>query len=270
MLHSRRSLLISLLLSLLLLLIFGCAVTGPGGKTSLIFIGTETEVSIGSGMDSTIRKENPVLRDTLWQQYLDGIGRKIVSVSDRKDLDYHFAIIDSNIVNAFATPGGYVFVYTGLLKQMDNEGELAAVLAHEISHVVARHGIKRLQAVMGVSLAEQLVFGNDPGIMAQVVNIGLGLTFAEYSRDNENEADNYGIQYMIKAGYDPRASITMFEKLAAMSQGNPNFFEKLSASHPETQERIQKSKALIQSLSPLPSGLQLNQQKYNSMKSRLR
>ena len=270
MLSLRKSPLIAVILSLLLLLLFGCAVTGPGGKTSLIFIGTETEVSIGAGMDSTIRKENPVLRDTLWQQYLDGIGQKIIAVSDRKDLDYHFAVIDSNIVNAFATPGGYVFVYTGLLKQMDNESELGAVLAHEISHVVARHGIKRLQAAMGVSLAEQLVFGKNPGIMAQAVNIGLGLTFAEYSRENENEADNYGIQYMIKAGYDPQASITMFEKLAAMSQGDPNFFEKLSASHPQTQERIQKSRDLIDSLRPLPSGIQLYQQKYRSMKSRLR
>ncbi|SYZ73663.1 Peptidase M48 Ste24p [Candidatus Zixiibacteriota bacterium] len=254
----------------LIIILAGCAVTGPGGKTSLIFIGTDQEVAIGDEMDSSIQAENRILKDTLWQQYVNTIGQKIVAGCDRKDLTYHFAIIDTNLVNAFATPGGYVFLYTGLLKQMDNEAELAAVMAHEISHVVARHGIKRLQAAMGVSILEQLVFGNDPGALKAAVNVGMGLTFASYSRENENEADSYGIQYMIKAGYDPSGAITMFEKLAAMSQGDPNFFEKLSMDHPETQDRISKSKALIESLKPLPANLNTYTQKYRIMRSRLR
>ncbi len=255
---------------ILILILAGCAVTGPGGKTSLIFIGTEQEVSIGNEMDASIRAENRFLNDPLWQEYVDNIGRKIVNVCDRKDLTYHFAVIDSNMVNAFATPGGNIFLYTGLLKQMDSEAELAAVMSHEISHVVARHGIKRLQAAMGVSILEQLVFGNDPGALKVAVDVGLGLTFASYSRENENEADNFGIQYMTKAGYDPKGAITMFEKLASMSQGDPNFFEKLSMSHPETQERISNSKALIESLKPLPANLSTFSQKYRMMRSRLR
>ncbi len=221
-------------------------------------------------MDSAVQKENRISRDLLWEEYVNGVGQKIVAVCDRKDLEYHFAIIDTNVINAFATPGGYIFVYSGLLKQMDNEGEMAAVIAHEISHVVARHSIKRVQAAMGVTILEQLVFGNDPGALQQAVNIGMGLTFASFSRADENEADNYGIQYMTKAGYNPDAAITMFEKLAAMSQGDPNFFEKLSMSHPETQERITKSKALIESLQPLPSNLNTYPQKYRMMRLRLR
>jgi predicted Zn-dependent protease len=248
----------------------GCAVTGPKGQKSVILIGTATELSIGAGMDSTIRVENRILRDDAWQEYINQIGNKIVAVCDRKDLEYHFAIIDSNVVNAFATPGGYLFFYTGLLKQMDNEGELAAVVSHEISHVVARHGIKRLQAAMGVSLLEQLVFGKESGALQQAVNVGLGLTFASYSRANENEADNFGIQYMVKAGYDPNAAITMFKKLASLSGSDPSFFEELSMDHPDTQERIRNSESLIKSLETLPSELQLYSGKYRIMKARLK
>jgi predicted Zn-dependent protease len=254
---------------ILILLVTGCATTGPGGKTSLIFIGSDTEVSIGQEMDASVRKDNKVLQDEAWQNYINEVGQKIVAVCDRKDIEYHFTVIDSNIVNAFATPGGYLFFYTGLLKEMENEAELAAVVAHEISHVVARHSVKRLQAAMGVSLLEQLVFGQNQDALKVAVDIGLGLSFAGYSRSNENEADNFGIQYMTEAGYNPEGAITMFEKLANMSQGDPNFFEKLSMSHPDTQDRIAKSKALIASMKPLPEGLQLHSQKYKIMRSRL-
>jgi len=153
---------------------------------------------------------------------------------------------------------------------MENEAELAAVVAHEVSHVVARHSVRRLQAAMGVSLLEQVVFGQNADALRTAVDIGIGLSFASYSRADENEADNYGIQYMVKAGYDPEGAITMFEKLASMSQGDPNFFEKLSMSHPDTKERIAKSKALIQSMRPLPQGLYLNSEKYKIMRARLK
>jgi len=258
------------LIIVLAAIITGCAVTGPGGKTSLIFIDSNTESSIGREMDSTVRAENRILKDQYWQEYIDQIGNKIVAVCDRKDIDYHFAIVDSDIVNAFATPGGYLFFYTGLLKTVDNESELAAVVAHEVSHVVARHSVKRLQAAMGVSLLEQLALGGSSDALKAAVNIGVGLSFASYSRTDENEADNYGIQYMTKAGYNPEGAVSMFEKLASVSQGDPNFFEKLSASHPDTQERISRSKALIQSMQPLPPGLVTNVDKYKIMRARLR
>jgi predicted Zn-dependent protease len=255
---------------LLLLIVLACATTGPGGKKSLIFIGADTEQSIGHEMDSTVRIENRILNDAQWQEYVTRIGNSIVAVCDRKDIEYHFAIIDSNMVNAFAAPGGYVYFYTGLLKSMDNEAEFAAVAAHEISHLVGRHSIKRLQTTMGVSLLEQLVFGQNADALTAAVNVGLGLAFAAYSRSDESEADNFGIQYMIKAGYDPNAAVTMFEKLATMSQGDPSFFEKLSMSHPDTKDRIDKSKALINSLKPLPSELKLGAEKYKTMRTRLK
>jgi predicted Zn-dependent protease len=250
-------------------IVLGCATTGPGGKKSLIFIGSETEVSIGSDMDTQIRAEYKILEDTLWQNYVNEIGRRIVGHCDRKDITYQFAVIDSNMVNAFATPGGYIYLYTGLLKVMDNEAECAAVIAHEISHVVARHGIKRLQAAIGVSLLQELILGESAEAINTAVNVGLGLTFASYSRSNENEADRYGIQYMMQAGYHPDAAISMFEKLASMSDGSPDFFEKMTMSHPETIERIDNSRKLIVSLKPLPSNLELYKSRYNIMKLKL-
>jgi predicted Zn-dependent protease len=257
-------------ISVVLLLALGCAVTGPGGKKSFILIGSDTEASIGQDMDQTVRQQNRILQDTLWQKYVSDIGQKIVEVCDRKDISYHFAVIDSNMVNAFAAPGGYIYLYTGLLKTMDNEAELASVIAHEVSHVVGRHSVKRLQAAMGVSLVEQLVFGQSSEAMRAVVNIGMGLAFASYSRSDENEADNFGIQYMVRAGYNPEAAVTMFEKLASMSDGSPSFFESLTMSHPDTQERIANSRALIEQMKPLPTNLAFGRETYQRLKSRLK
>ena len=173
------------------------------------------------------------------------------------------------MINAFATPGGYVYLYTGLLKTMDNEAELAAVMAHEISHIVARHSIKRLQTAMGVALLQQLVLGESSEALNAAVNIGLGLSLASYSRENEREADSYGITYMTRAGYNPNGSVTMFEKLASMSDGSTNYFEGLISSHPDTQERIANVKAQINAMGNL-SSLTYNTDKYRQMKARLR
>jgi predicted Zn-dependent protease len=252
--------------------VVGCVTTGPGGKKSFVMIPVSQEVSIGQGMAAELSRTEKVLADTAWQSYLAEVGRKIVSVCDRQDIEYHFAVIESDQVNAFATPGGYVYFYTGLLREMDNEAEMAAVMSHEISHVVARHGAKRLQAALGATLAYQLVFGGDKTSEAlkAAVSVGMGLAFAGYSRDAEREADNFGIQYMVKAGYDPNGAVTMFDKLAALGGANAaNIFEQLSSSHPETGERINNVRQEISGISPLPKGLSLNRDRYQKMVKRL-
>lgn len=269
MMNGIKSLKIIALVAVFILLI-GCATTGPGGKKSLILIDTATEVSIGQDADIQIREQNKMVTDQVWLDYVDSIGQNIVSKCDRRDIEYHFAIIDSNMVNAFATPGGYVYLYTGLLKAMDNEAEMASVIAHEISHIVARHGVKRLQAAMGAALLQQLVLGESSDAINAAVGIALGLTFADYSRDAEREADTYGLMYMTAAGHDPDGAVTMFNKLADMSDGSPNFFESLTRSHPETQERIANATAQIASLKNGQENLTLNADKYRQMKSRLR
>jgi predicted Zn-dependent protease len=257
--------------ALSMLLLVACTTTGPGGQKSLIVIPTQQEVSIGEGMAKQVEQSEKVLPDSGWQAYIDGVGKKLVSVCDRTDIEYHFKVIQSDQINAFATPGGYVYFYSALLRGMDNEAEMAAVMAHEISHVVARHGIKRLQASLGVAMAYQLVFGKDAGpAMNAAINTGMGLLFAGYSRENEREADLDGIYYMVKAGYDPSAAVSMFEKLAQMGAGgSTNVFEKLSSDHPETSERITNAKQEISAMGKLPSNLVLNSSKYKEMAKRL-
>lgn len=251
-------------------LFFSCTATGPGGQQSLILISTDQEVAVGKQMDQKLRETEKILPDTLWQNYLNEVGQKIVGVSDRKDLPFHFAVIESDQVNAFATPGGYVYFYTGLLRQMETESEMAAVMAHEISHVVARHGVKRLQTVMGISVVLDMALGGKSENTKKLAKTALGLVMTGYSRSQESEADNFGITYMTRAGWDPHGAISMFEKLASMSGGQETgFFEKLTSDHPDTQSRIASAKTEVSGMNPLPAHLILDRPKYRDMKKRL-
>jgi predicted Zn-dependent protease len=251
-----------------------CTTTGPGGKTSFIVIPTDQEVAIGAGMAEEVDKTEKALPDSVWQNYLNEVGQKIVAVSDRKDIKYHFTVIESDQVNAFAAPGGYVYFYTGLLREMKSESEMAAVMAHEISHVVGRHSVKRIQSAMGVALAYELVFGGGKKSSAAIdaaISIGMGLAFAGYSRDAEREADQFGIHYMVKAGYDPHGAVVMFETLARLGSemGEAGVFDKLASSHPETQERIANANKQISEMGTLPQGLTKGESRYKSLLTRL-
>lgn len=266
--HFRTSVIVFVALVVVLM---SCATTGPGGKRSFIIIPTSQEVGIGAGMAKQVEASDTILNDQVWQDYLNEVGQKIVAVCDRRDIEYHFKVIQSDQVNAFAAPGGYVYFYTGLLREMGSEAEMAAVMAHEISHVVARHGVKRLQSALGVALAYQVAFGGEGAgeAMDAAIGMGMGLLFAGYSRGAEREADDYGIQYMVKAGYDPQGALGMFETLARLGGGgSSNVFEGLARSHPETQERIANARAQIASMQPLPSGLTMNESRYQKMLKR--
>lgn len=261
-------------LSLLVVIsvLVSCTTTGPGGDKSLVLVPTSMEISIGQGMAQQVAETEKASPDTAWQNYLNEIGQKIVKVCDRKDLEYHFTVIESDQVNAFAAPGGYVYFYTGLLKEMKSEGEMAAVMAHEISHVVARHGAKQIQAMLGAQVAYTLVFGSGDDqsqAMNLAVNAGMALAFSGYSRSFEREADQFGTVYMTRAGYDPNGMVGMLETLARIGGSQTDVFEKLLASHPDTQERIANAKKEIEGMQPLPSGLVSNQSRYEQMRARL-
>lgn len=252
-------------------LLLSCATTGPGGKRSLILIPTGQEIAIGSGMAEEVAHTETTLADSAWQSYVNEVGQKLAAVSDRRDIEYYFTVIESDQINAFAAPGGYLYIYTGLLRIMDNEAEMAAVMAHEISHVVGRHGIKRLQKAMGFALAYQLAFGGGSSqAVDAAIGVGMGLMFAGYSRNAEREADNFGIGYMVAAGYDPNGAVTMFEKLAAAGgDGSSNVFEKMSRSHPETVERINNAKAQITAQQTAGKQLTLGVERYQTIKAKL-
>jgi predicted Zn-dependent protease len=247
-----------------------CATTGPGGKKSLILISSNQEISIGQGLNQELQQSEKWLDDPDWQAYINELGQKIVAVSDRKDIEYKFAVIESDQINAFAAPGGYLYFYTGLIKRMDNEAELVAVVAHEISHVVARHSVKRLQSVMGISLVMDLALGEKSDQTKALAGTALGVVMSGYSRSNEHEADDFGLTYMVRAGWDPDGMITMFEKLRAMSNDdNAGFFEMLASSHPQASDRISSTRERVQRLQPLSPNLTLNTQKFTNLKGRL-
>ncbi|GAB4316479.1 MAG: M48 family metallopeptidase [Candidatus Zixiibacteriota bacterium] len=253
-------------------LIIGCATTGPGGKKSVILLSDEQEKSIGRQVAQEVEQTETILQDSLWQSYLTEVGQRIVAVSDRPDLGYQFRVIESDQINAFAAPGGFIYFYTGILKMMDDEAELAAVMAHEISHVVGRHSVKTLQAAYGGIILIQLALGKESEELAgQVAGTVLGLALTGYGRSNELEADEFGVYYMAKAGYNPNGAIEMFTKLAeaAGDQEPRGFFENLTASHPDTQERIRKIRAQIDSMDQSVRNLPNYRDRYQAMKNRL-
>lgn len=254
-----------------LALVTACVTTGPGGKKSFLLIGSGEESSIGAEMNRQILSESKLLDDSLWQDYINEIGQRIVAVCDRKDIEYHFAVIESERINAFALPGGYLYFYTGLLRLMEDEAQLASVVSHEVSHVVARHGMKRLQSALIAQIGYEIVLGGSKN--SDFVNIasGIGLTlvFSGYSRSAEKEADRFGIYYMRQSSYDPKGAIGMFEHLAAAGERNPNAFEKLVSSHPQTQERIRLAQSQIAEMGELGSDLIVNEKRYKQMLSRL-
>jgi predicted Zn-dependent protease len=249
-----------------------CVTTGPGGKQSLILISDAQEVEIGQQVDAEVRSTEKLLPDSAWQRYLAEVGQRIVKVCDRQEIEYHFAVIESDQINAFATPGGYVYFYTGILNMMEDEAELAAVMAHEVSHVVGRHSVKHLQTALGASVLLQIVLGErSEGAWGQVAGIVLGLGLTGYGRGHELEADEYGVHYMKEAGYNPDGARTMFKKLAALSgdDGQRSVFESLTSTHPETQERLAKIDAQIAAMPRSVDDLPRHQDRYQSMRKRL-
>lgn len=260
----------SVLLIAVLFVFQSCATTGPGGKKSLILISSTQEISIGQSLNKELEQSEKWLEDAEWQAYINELGQKIVAVSDRKDIDYKFAVIDSDQINAFAAPGGFVYFYTGLIKKMDNEAELVAVVAHEISHIVGRHSVKRLQSVIGLSVVLDLALGEKSDQTKALAGTALGIAMSGYSRSNEHEADDFGLTYMVRAGWHPDGMVTMFEKLRAMSNNeNASFFEMLASSHPQPVDRISSTRERIQRIQPLSPNLTLNTQKFINLKNRL-
>ena len=230
-----------------LVLLMGCATTGINKYQPNIFT-TEQELELGTRFDQEIANQSRICTVQAVNRFVADLGQRLASASDRPDIPYHFKVIDEpDQVNAFALPGGYVYVYTGLLKQADSEAEVAGVLAHEIGHVAARHATERLTMLYGYQLAVALLLGDDPAEIEKLVAnlFGTGGMLA-YSRQNEYEADRLGVEYVVRAEYDPNGMMQFFQKLKAVEQREPNKMEQLLSTHPPTSERIKRVKELIQ------------------------
>jgi MAF protein len=209
------------------------------GQEETFFYSTDKEEQMGRAIAKQVEKEYKFADDPLIQKRVEDIGKKIVSVCDRKDIDYNFKVLDDEEVNAFSLPGGFVYVNKGLVDRVANDDELAGVLGHEIGHIVARHSIKKLQAVQGYSLLRALI-----GVASKSAGVGnaADIAFSElmvgYSREDELLADQLGVRYLKLAGYDPNAMITFLEKLQEVNRRKPltpmNYFK----THPYVPDRI--------------------------------
>ena len=181
--------------------------------------------------------------------YVQGVGDRIARVCDRREIAYHIAVVRKDEVNAFALPGGYIYIYTGLMKDIDDEAQLASVIAHEIAHVTARHATERLTKMYGAELFLGIVFGKDPGLLGTIVKeIGTPIGFLAYSRANEYEADDLGARYLAAAGYDAKGMVELLGKLNGLEKSEPGKFETWLMTHPPTSERLARVEAKIAAL----------------------
>jgi len=212
-----------------------------------------------------------MIQDPVVNEYVNRIGQNLVRNSDAK-VPFTIKVVDSDEVNAMALPGGFFYVNSGLILAADDEAELAAVMSHEIAHVALRHGTRgQTRADIANIASLPLIFlGGGIGYAArQVAGIGLPLTFLKFSRGFEAEADYYGLEYMYKAGYDPNAFVTIFEKLQALDKKKPGALSKAFSSHPQTPDRIQKSQAEIATILPSREQYIETTSEFNDVKARL-
>jgi beta-barrel assembly-enhancing protease len=231
----------------------------------------EKEIRIGKEYAMQIEQSMKMVKDPVVNEYINRIGQNLVRNSDAK-VPFTIKVVDSDEVNAFALPGGFFYVNTGLILAADEEAELAGVMAHEIAHVAARHATRgATRAELANFLSIPLIFvGGGIGYAArEVAGIGLPMTFLKFSRGFEAEADYLGLQYMYKAGYDPNAFVAFFEKLQAQEKKKPGTLAKAFATHPQTPDRIQKSQEEIAKILPARDQYIVTTSEFDQVKARL-
>lgn len=237
-----------IIVTFMLLVLSGCVTfyNPATGKKETLLIDTTSEVSLGRDIDRQIQRKLKILQDPKKQERLNNIAIRVSGVSDRQDLAYHFKIIDDKEFNAFAIPGGFIYLNVGLLDAATDD-EIACVLGHEIGHVAARHSVKKLQANLGYQILMNIAVGlSGQQTIARVADIAFDLTALGYSRKDELLADKLAIKYSRKAGFDPYGTITFFRKLQkeAEKKGGTLRIE-LFSSHPDIEERIRNAEKEI-------------------------
>jgi predicted Zn-dependent protease len=265
--------------------LFLMGVAGPGclrnpitQKRETKLISERAEREIGAETKKKIMEDMGELKDPVLTHYVSTLGRRLAAVSDRPKLDYDFTVLDTGVINAFAAPGGFIFVTRGLLQQVSNEAELASVLGHEIGHVAGWHSVGMIQKQMGLgtlsalgAIVSGVRLGPEAMVMvAQAADLFSGLYLLGYSRENELEADRVGLRYMSSAGYDPRAALAFFQKLAVLEkQEGSDSWESYLRSHPPTEERILQARAFVDRWTLFRRPPVRSDDRYLEMKSRL-
>lgn len=238
------------------------------GDVNLISV--EQEWTMGERLAGELAGRIELVRDPRAQTYVQQLGEKIVNQTELAGRTWQFRLVRDSALNAFALPGGRIYVHTGLIRAADNVSELAGVLAHEVAHVAARHSTERLTKVYGMEALARLLMGGEAGLLEQIAAqiVGQG-TLAKFSRDDEREADRLGVRYARQAGYQPEGMVSMFQKMLQVREERPNIVEQFFATHPLTEERIAAAKERIQQLPATSADLVQRDPAFRRMQQRL-
>lgn len=235
------------------------------------FYSLEKEIQLGKQLAADVERNAKIVEDPVIAEYVNRIGQNIVNNSDAK-VPFTIKVIDSDEVNAFALPGGYFYVNTGLIELAQDEAELAGVMAHEIAHVAARHGTRsatRAQLIQYASIPLLFIGGWAGYGIQQAANFAIPMTMLKFSREFEHQADFLGVQYLYKAGYDPTAMVQFFERLKAKQKQNKNAIAKAFSSHPMTKSRIKAVQKTIDQLLPEQPEYAVSSSEFDDIKERL-
>jgi predicted Zn-dependent protease len=250
------------------------AIGNRGVGKGVNFYSIEKEIALGKGLAQEVERSSKLIDDPVVTEYVNRVGQNLVRNSDAR-VPFTIKVIDSDEVNAFALPGGFFYVNSGLILRAQEESELAGVMAHEISHVTARHGTKNATKgeIMQLASIPAMIF--IPYSMAgyaiyEGMNIAIPLTFLKFSRDAEREADFLGLQYMYKAGYDPNSFVTFFERIQADEKRRPGTIPKVFSTHPPTPDRIESAQKEIARILPNKPEYIVTTSEFDSVKARLR
>ena len=246
---------------------------GCGSAFQHINILTESdEIALGREFSREIEREVDLYTDPEVVRYVDELGQSLVRHSRRSNLRYYIKVVDTDEVNAFALPGGYLYVNRGLISIAGTESELAGVICHEIGHVVGRHGAKALTRQLGLEVIIGMISGRNPSgarrVASNMAGIGGILSMLHYSRAAEREADALAVVNLREAGYDPEGVTVFFKKLLDINDREPGALASLFASHPPSRERIENTRKQIDELPDL-EGLTVDSERFQRIKGLL-
>jgi predicted Zn-dependent protease len=253
----------------------GAAMTAMVVLTGACGISQQQEVQLGADQSQQVNQQLPIVQDPVVNRYLNILGDSLAHVTSRADLSWHFYMVNTNDFNAFALPGGYIYVNRGVAERSDVMAQFASVIAHEIGHVVLRHSVKQMEqmqgANIGVGVACALTSVCNNGIGQAGINVAGQAVFAKFSRDDEAQADQAGVEEMVRAGINPNGMPQMFQKLLAERQSKPTGLDAWFTDHPLEESRVQATQAQIAQINPtIIRTLTSNTQAFNDFRARVR
>src|SRR5690242_7482973 len=234
----------------------------------------QREIAMGKQAAMEVEKTAKMINDPVVTEYVNRVGQNLVRNSDAK-VPFTIKVIDSDEINAFALPGGFFYVNSGLILRADEEAELAGVMGHEIAHVAARHGTKtatkgELMQLATIPIMILVPYGAVGYAAYEGMNLAIPMSYLKFTRDAEREADFLGLQYMYKSGYDPNAFVSFFEKIEAEERRHPGSIPKVFSTHPPTPDRVQKAQEEIATILPARDEYVVTTSEFDLVKSRLR